>query len=774
MQRGKLETYAAKAAALLMSGIFAISTVMPVHAASQSKKEDKVETVYVNAGADGTEEKVTVSEWLKNDKGQDDLSDYTTLKNIENVKGNEEFSKNQDGTLTWKSGGKDIYYQGETQEELPVSMKITYYLDGKEVVPEDLAGKSGDIKIRFDYYNHTHETVKVKGENYNVKTPFTMVTTMILPSDIFSKVEVKNGKVVSDGDKNIVVGLAFPGLKDSLQLGSYDKLEDVSIPDYVEVSAKAEKFELALTATVATTGSLSDLNTSKIEDAGDLKKDINKLTDASTQLVKGSQDLLDGVNTLDSSFGTYTKGVSTANSGAKELKKGLKTLNSKKEELAKGAATLSDGLNILKEGSKTLSQGVNEYTEGVTTLGEGIQTTSEGVASLKEGANILSQGITAYTKGAVSLKEGIGKTAGSLSKISIPDESTLNQVSQASSTLASDAKKLQAQLGKLEEAIQQLGSLKGKLNDYESEVKDRFSNAKSKLDKVDEEATSQARSKAKDILGVKDLTEEQKAAISSIIDGISVSGAADSAKSALGDAPSMNIPSISADVSGLADILSDMNNQASVLKSFAKQVTGLTSQVPALVNGIGGLNKGAEDLTSRNKDILEGMKQLTDGLNSLQKGIKKLQKGSEDLNENKKDLKDGAGSVEKGAGQLADGSQELKNGITTFNNGVGQLADGAGDLADGTGKLEDAGGQLTDGIGKLADGAGTLHDGMNEFDQEGIQKLSDLAGDDLQNVIHHLKAVQKADKKYDSFAGILGDAKGSVKFIIETAPVSLD
>ena len=105
-------------------------------------------------------------------------------------------------------------------------MKVTYYLDGQQMDPKDMAGKSGEVKIRFDYYNNSNETVKVKGKNYNIKTPFTMVTGMILSSDVFSNIEVTNGKVISDGDKNVVVGLAFPGLKSSLNLASYDKLDD--------------------------------------------------------------------------------------------------------------------------------------------------------------------------------------------------------------------------------------------------------------------------------------------------------------------------------------------------------------------------------------------------------------------------------------------------------------------------------------------------------------------------------------------------------------------
>ena len=113
--------------------------------------------------------RITVSDWLKNHSSSDTLEDFSNLENIKNVKGDETFTQNADGSIVWDSKGNDIYYQGESNEELPVTMKVTYYLDGQQMDPKDMAGKSGEVKIRFDYYNNSNETVKVKGKNYNVK-----------------------------------------------------------------------------------------------------------------------------------------------------------------------------------------------------------------------------------------------------------------------------------------------------------------------------------------------------------------------------------------------------------------------------------------------------------------------------------------------------------------------------------------------------------------------------------------------------------------------------
>ena len=353
MRNKRFIKHTSKAFAILMSAMMAVGIAMPVSAAEKKEtKVDKSETVYVNANADGSVDKITVSDWLKNHGSSDALEDFSNLTNIKNVKGDETFTQNADGSIVWDSKGNDIYYQGETNEELPVTMKVSYYLDGEKMDPKDMAGKSGEVKIRFDYYNNSNETVKVKGKKYNIKTPFTMVTGMILSSDVFSNIEVKNGKVISDGDKSVVVGLAFPGLKSSLNLASYDKLEDVDIPDYVEVTAKADKFELALTATAATTGTLKNIDTSDLNDVDDLKENMDKLTDATDKLIDGSEALSEGMGTLSSSAGEYTKGVSTANAGVKQLVSGLNTLNSKSSQLESGVESLNEGLKGTEKRNK--------------------------------------------------------------------------------------------------------------------------------------------------------------------------------------------------------------------------------------------------------------------------------------------------------------------------------------------------------------------------------------------------------------------------------------
>lgn len=823
MRNKRFIKHTSKAFAILMSAMMAVGIAMPVSAAEKKEtKVDKSETVYVNANADGSVDKITVSDWLKNHGSSDALEDFSNLTNIKNVKGDETFTQNADGSIVWDSKGNDIYYQGETNEELPVTMKVSYYLDGEKMDPKDMAGKSGEVKIRFDYYNNSNETVKVKGKKYNIKTPFTMVTGMILSSDVFSNIEVKNGKVISDGDKSVVVGLAFPGLKSSLNLASYDKLEDVDIPDYVEVTAKADKFELALTATAATTGTLKNIDTSDLNDVDDLKENMDKLTDATDKLIDGSEALSEGMGTLSSSAGEYTKGVSTANTGVKQLVSGLNTLNSKSSQLESGVESLNEGLKALKKGTKALNSGISSYTKGVSSLDAGLQSAAGGTDKLQQGAGALSKGITGYTEGANDLANGIAKLNGKVSGMSnlkLPSEKELKAVKSASSSLESDAKKLQESAATLQSAIEKMNQLSTAVDAYNSkidahnkEVSEKFSSAKKALEDVDSKATEEANKKisgqkdslssnatadakaaaksAIDIVDMEGLTPEMKNKLKNAIDSnvsvsvtpesIKISGLTDGAKNALGDAPSadkLTLGELNVSLGDIETLLKDMKTQAAILENFAANTGSLSDaagEIPALIKGVSDLNSGAKALTANNKKLTSGMKDLTSGLSSLSDGLDTMTKGAATLTGNNNSLTTGADSVDKGTGKLVEGSKKLVTGVKAYAQGVNAAAIGVQSLSTGMNKLDSAGGQLTSGIDKLATGSDTLTEGLKTFNNDGISKLSDLAGDDLDSVINHFKAVKKADKRYQSFGGIKKGAEGSVKFVIETDAIETE
>ena len=301
-------------AAVKTSNDAAVKTSNDVTAETSSDEDagewkDKTETVYVDANADGSAKKITVKDWLRRN-GDGEIMDFSNLKDIENTEGDEEYTQNADGTITWEDKGEDISYEGTSNQQLPVTTKVTYYLDGKEIKPEDLAGKSGKVKIRFDYTNNESRTVNIDGKDLEVKVPFLAASMLMLPGDKFKNVKVSGGKVMADQDQSIVIGTAFPGLADSLELKDYEATKDIDLKDYVEITADVENFELDFTATAISTCGLSDMKDGDLDDVNDMIDGVKEMTDASDELVDAMGQLSTGAGTLQDYLSQYTSGVS--------------------------------------------------------------------------------------------------------------------------------------------------------------------------------------------------------------------------------------------------------------------------------------------------------------------------------------------------------------------------------------------------------------------------------------------------------------------------------
>ena len=198
---------------------------------------EKDESVYVKADAAGRPTEKTVEVVLKKIEGSDPIEDRSNLREIKNTEGNEEYTEAGEGRYLWQNNGEDIHYKGKSDQALPVNVRITYYLEGQEVSAEKIAGKTGKVKIRFDYENNTD-------------VPFMVLSAAMLPADVFSDVEVTNGRLMDLGDQKAVIGFAFPGLMDTLKLVDYEPTEEIELPEYVEIEARAEDFALDFTASV--------------------------------------------------------------------------------------------------------------------------------------------------------------------------------------------------------------------------------------------------------------------------------------------------------------------------------------------------------------------------------------------------------------------------------------------------------------------------------------------------------------------------------------------
>lgn len=339
-------------------------TAAPVSAAEPAAFRD--ETVYVLAGADGTAEKVIVSDWLQNPQGLTQLRDAAALKDVENVKGNETFTASGDARV-WEALGGDVYTQGVTDQEVPVAVRVSYTLDGKSIAPDQLAGKSGRVAIRFDYDNRLYEETEIGGKTEKIYVPFAVVTGVMLDNESFSNVSVTNGRLYNDGDRTAVIGLALPGMQDNLDLDP----EDVELPGYVEITADAKNFALETTFTVAVSDPFRELETGKLEDTGDLTDSLDELTDAMAQLLDGSGRLYDGLGELLEKSGTLADGVDRLAAGAEALQNGGTELRDGVAQLKAGADGLQSGLQTLSGSSEQLNTGAKQTFDALLASANG-------------------------------------------------------------------------------------------------------------------------------------------------------------------------------------------------------------------------------------------------------------------------------------------------------------------------------------------------------------------------------------------------------------------
>lgn len=348
----------------------------------------KNETVYVIAGAEGSVKKIIVSDWIKNALGSSSITDKSSLTDVENVKGDESYTMSGDDMRVWDAAGNDIYYKGNIEKELPVNMSVTYKLDGKNISAEELAGKSGRVTIRFDYKNNQYRTVSIDGKEEKIYVPFAMLTGIILNNDVFTNVSVSNGKLINDGDKTIIAGIAFPGLRESLGV-SVEKLE---IPDYVEISADVKNFSMTSTVTIATNEVFNKLDTESLDSVDELTEAASQLTTAMNELMDGSSQLYTGISTLLDKSGELIAGIDKLAAGAEQLKAGASQVNT-------GAGQVNEGALQLMAGTESVAAGASQLQTGTADLSEGLNSLSANNDTLNGGAKQVFETLLATAQG---------------------------------------------------------------------------------------------------------------------------------------------------------------------------------------------------------------------------------------------------------------------------------------------------------------------------------------------------------------------------------------
>lgn len=735
---------------------------------------DKDESVYLISDANGNVNKTIVVDHLKNKDKKDTLEDASNLSDIENVKGKEKFTQSGD-KLTWQAGGKDIYYQGTATEEPPVTQKVTYYLDGKEISPEDLAGKSGKVKIRFDYTNTTSYTETVNGEKQTVSVPFAAITGLVL-GDGFENIEVTNGKAEVSDSSSVVLGYALPGLKDSLGIKDKDLDGDVNIPEYMEMTADVKNFSMPAAMTFVVNA--SDYVSTDGIDTSDLDDMINDLKDASTQLQDGSKTLAegtdtltDGLSTLQSKLGTFASGVGTLQSGLKTytdgvstLSGGLNTLGNSTGALVSGADKLNDGAGQLASGSATLKDGLKSYTDGANGLAKGASDLDAGIGTLAEksgtlvdGATKLDDGASQLSASASSINEGIksldtglktpltdkekaGYQAAAKDSVdkqfSNPDNEANYENTKAKAsgvyyeTMTSDDSVKQAvQLLKNDsDLMNMINATVGAT--VETAIKDSVPNLASKdtaTIKKTYNNSPKLQQSVKEVLNLPQTIPDYDALVSAIVDQKLndmatkvMEGVANNSKDKVGEA-----------VADAAKTGAENAAQSAVITGIESAKSNVSSQINAkqengysLVTGADALSTGASSLANGTKSLVKSIPTLTGGIKQLKDGSSQLNAGAAKLTSNNDTLNAGATALNAGASQLSAGTQSLMNSVPTLTSGIKQLVDGSNTLVANNAQLNSGASQLADGTNQIVSGVDQLTTGSKTL-SEGAHTLAD-------------------------------------------------
>lgn len=721
----------------------------------------KEETVYTKIDNNSKIYSTIVSTKLSNDNKDEFIQDLTDLINIENTNGDEEF-KQEGNKIIWKSQGKDIQYKGESKKQTPVTCKIKYQLNGEEIDAKDIVGKNGKVKIIIEYTNNEAHEVDINGKKVTMYTPFVMMAGTIVDKSQNENITITRGKILDNGTKSILIGIAMPGLQESLDITK----EKAEIPNSTIIEMDTKNFEMNNIMIYETAKILEENDLEMFDDLDQIYSQANELKSASTQLVDGTVRLKDGAVKLNSGIKQFSKELgSEINLYEKERNK----YNSKEEIKEKIIEIVNSKIadmmpNLEKQAEIEAKKVVNE---NLTELEESTITTTKTLTQ-----NIVNEKLKELEQG----------------KLEIPVEvenSILNDIKIIISNME-DTKEVQ----QLETAIKTIvaNDVKTILDNKMEEIKEKTEGTK-KLAK--ENPTSLLTKEQQKELEIKE-QEMAKAMCQGIVENYY--------KDAI---MSGNMTEEEAQVLSYNQALKTVKDNINTL---------ITNTVTSTINGVENeidlkVTEALEEINSKiatNKDLNKAIENYSlrvativkssmseETMNALENEIKKnLIKNIANTFKNDKEInnylkQELSGTIEIVADKTATSlakqyTKTLANEVATnlvraqlsgenidniLNEELSKYEGTIDEIDNGIAKIKLALEELTNGSNELKEGANILSEGMNQFDNEGISKIYNLVDVDVRNIEERIKASKKLAEEYNTFTKIREEDKGEVSFI---------
>ena len=595
-----------------------VETVCDVKAEREATAE-KDETVYVIADASGAPQKVIVSDWLKNEQKNSDIASISD-------DGNGGYSIDAENSHAWDAASGEL----DGQPDLPVSVNLTYMLDGKEMTAEQIAGKSGKATIRFDYTNHQKQTVSINGKDTDVYVPFTVITGAVLDDSVFSNIEVSNGKVINDGTRTIVIGFALPGMQESLDLNA----DSIKIPDSIEITADVKNFSLTTTLTMVTNDVFNEAAEDiekKRDEKGDEDVSLEKLTGGISQLTDGSSALYDGTSQLLEKSGMLISGI---------------------HQLASGGQQVSGGVNTVRQTLQLLCSKNSDLQGGASKVFDTLLSTTQ--------KQVQAAGMNCPALTKENYVQVLGAISSGLSEESIralAEQKRHDVTEQVKNAVREDVReKIEAKSDEIRQRVK-VG--------VEQQVRGQ----------VLEGVLAQNNMSAEDY---QSLDEEAKAAIDSSVDAMT-------SQQMQSEQVQQTIDST---VESQKQQLIESNMQSDEVQSQIKAIVdseinkAIAQNLPKAKDGQKSIEAAIEQLNAYN-DFYQGIIAYTNGVKSLYDGTAGLQSGAQQLSNGLDQLNEGTDALTDGIGKLNDGAMQLSDGMKQFKEGsLGKLASLSGGSAD--------------------------------------------------------------------------------------------
>lgn len=530
---------------------------------------DKSEIVHAKAKPNGNIYETEVDVSLRNNHTEA-ITDTTNLSDIRNTKGDETYTL-EGNTLIWENKGEDVSYNGKSEGPLPIQTTITYKLDGKDVTPEDLANKSGNVKITYQFQNITNPVV-----------PFAVMTVLTLDIDEFSNVKVNHGKVISLDDSLIVLGYALPNIEEELNLKSLDLTDDIDeIPSSVTITCDTTNFTLDFSSIVFTNGLLKDEGNK--DSLKEITNSINDLQNATKDIVDGTEDLFDGVTSYQEYTGQFHETLIKLKDGLKNIKDALNTMNAQKSSLVQGISVLDTGISGVDSSLSALIEATSN---------------NENTSALEEAKNVVLAQVQIIQNAITSLQTDLVNLTNYASELNANKDSINEKVAERNK--------------KIEEINQHLNSEKDsviqKINDNQDLTDDQKTALISEIENCFVESET---------LENIDISISEAPTITTDISTVDTTALSNSISTLMTNALF---------TSSLIEIQKGTSELALVAKS-------LNDGSYVLSDGIGQLSTGADSLYSGIDAIVTAHTEMSDGLDELASGLLKLKDGAKEYKE---------------------------------------------------------------------------------------------------------------------------------------------